>query len=59
MSKIKKGGDLCLAEVGQSFMSGKLTWYSSFRCPSCGKATEIDGDDDIPNEIREAILEQE
>ncbi|WP_252243961.1 MULTISPECIES: hypothetical protein [unclassified Clostridium] len=57
--KICSCGTTSLAEVGQSFINGKLRWYLSFRCPCCGKANEIDGMDDIPIEIRDAILQQE
>lgn len=57
--KICDCGNECRAEVGQSFISGKLTWYLSYKCMSCGKATEIDGSGDIPVEVRQAILEKD
>jgi len=59
ISKICSCGTTSLAEIGQSFISGKLRWYLSFKCPCCGKANEVDGMDDIPIEIRDAILQQE
>lgn len=59
ISKICSCGTTSLAEVGQSFISGRLKWYLSFRCPCCGKANEVDGMEDIPIEIRDAILQQE
>lgn len=62
MTKIKRicdCGQSNLAEVGQSFASGKLSWYISFRCDKCGKAQEIDGTSEIPDEIRNDILNQE
>lgn len=59
ISKICSCGATSLAETGQSFISGRLRWYLSFRCPCCGKANEVDGVDDTPIEIRDAILQQE
>jgi len=59
ISKICSCETTSLAEIGQSFISGKLRWYLSFKCPCCGKATQVDGMDDIPIEIRNAILQQE
>lgn len=62
MAKVLKKcncGTTSLAEVGQSFISGRLMWYLSFRCPCCGNATEIDGIEDMPIEIRDAIFQQD
>ncbi|AQR94246.1 hypothetical protein [Clostridium saccharoperbutylacetonicum] len=35
--KVCDCGSTSFAEVGQSFCSGTLKWYLSFRCNNCGK----------------------
>ena len=47
------------ASVGDLMFDGRLVWYESFWCPSCGTHLEIDGHDAAPEEIRKAILAQE
>lgn len=44
--------------VGQSFVSGNLAWYESFRCPTCG-ASEEDGTGIAPAWLRDALIEAE
>ena len=45
-------------DVGQSFASGTLMWYESFRCPKCG-ASEEDGSGTAPSWLRDAIIESD
>ena len=42
--------------LGQSTRAGRLAWWKSESCSSCGRATEADGYDDSPEDVREAIL---
>lgn len=45
--------------VGQSIDDRKLVWHQSSRCHHCGMAMEEDGIGNIPDELRQLILEQE
>jgi len=45
--------------VGQEMIDGRIVWYESYDCPYCGSRTEVDGKDDTPDEIRNALLAEE
>ncbi len=45
--------------TGQEIVDGKLVWWASFNCNSCGDQTELDGSDIPPTEFRNAILKRE
>ncbi len=47
------------ASVGQETIDGRILWYESYSCPYCGYRLEVDGKDDTPDDIREAILAEE
>lgn len=47
------------ANVGDSLYGGVLRWYISYKCERCGCAVESDGRDEIPSEIKEAIIKEE
>lgn len=36
-----------------------LGWWSSYRCPECGNAAEADGGADMPDALRQMIIEEE
>ncbi|MBK1811932.1 hypothetical protein JHL18_15025 [Clostridium sp. YIM B02505] len=52
-------GSKVTASVGDSLYEGILRWYVSYKCESCGRVVESDGRDEIPSEIKEAILKDE
>ena len=54
-------GESVKVHFGQSarhWMSG-LGWWESYRCEKCGDAVEADGGDDMPDDYRRIILEEE
>jgi hypothetical protein len=52
-------GAAVTVRVGQVADRGRLRWWASRSCPECGKALELDGGGDIPEEARRAILEEQ
>ncbi len=46
------------ANVGESHIDGKLRWYQSYRCSSCGNATELDDIGFPPDSIRAALIDE-
>jgi hypothetical protein len=65
MPSIKRKCESCGAELevhfGQSanhWISG-LGWWSAYHCPECGNAAEADGGADMPDALRQMIIEEE
>jgi len=54
-----KCGNNIIANVGDSLYGGILRWYVSYKCEGCGCAVESDGRDEMPSEIKEAIIKEE
>jgi hypothetical protein len=44
---------------GQAARGCDLRWWESFACRACGTRTEADGGEDMPQEHRAVLLEQE
>jgi hypothetical protein len=44
-----------VAGVGQH-AGASLRWWLAFRCSACGSMLEADGDEDAPEDIRQAII---
>jgi hypothetical protein len=44
---------------GQAARGCDLRWWESFSCQACGTRTEADGGEDMPQEHRAVLLEQE
>jgi hypothetical protein len=38
---------------------GELTWYMSILCRSCGRAEEVDGRGNLPEDLRSTLIQQE
>ena len=47
-----------VAGVGQH-AGASLRWWLAFRCSACGSMLEADGDEDAPEDVRQAILAEQ
>ena len=52
-------GSIASANVGDSLHNNILRWHLSYHCKRCGKAYEVDGTDEIPEYVKEAIIDQD
>ncbi|GFI04017.1 hypothetical protein IMSAGC005_02861 [Lachnospiraceae bacterium] len=50
-----------IAEVGagDKICNNKLFWFQSYYCNYCGKTVEMDSEDMMPSDIREAIIAEQ
>jgi DNA-directed RNA polymerase subunit RPC12/RpoP len=64
MAKLEVRCDHCgkdiLMDVNQTMAYGdQLVWNGSYLCSYCGSQIEVDGGEDIPEDVRNAILAQQ
>ncbi len=59
MAKVKvvcQCNNTVVGDTGQSLRNGNISWYLSYKCNNCGNVIEEDGGEDIPEDIRNAII---
>jgi hypothetical protein len=47
------------ANCGQTVVDGVLRWYLSYQCSNCGTAVEIDGEQDVPSDVRTSEIAED
>ena len=57
-SNCTRCGGILKVFFGDRCIGGKLVWYESHRCDECGSAMEVDGEDELPDELRSIVLNQ-
>ena len=45
--------------IGQTGITGKLTWFESHYCPFCGYVMEVDNEGYLPDAIRQIVFSRE
>ncbi len=46
------------SKVGNRIYNNKLYWFQSYSCDNCGKTIEMESDDKMPTDIKDAIIEE-
>jgi len=46
-------------EVSQTVFNGRLAWSASYYCAACGDGVMVDGWDEPPDDVREALIAED
>ncbi len=47
------------ASVGDKIYHNRLYWFQSYHCADCGETIEMDSDEQMPTEVKEAIIAEQ